>query len=301
MGPRVGPITGYDGAVRSYRAWGGLTQRGMVAGGAILASAFASCGGPSSSQCGAAPWSGRCRLEQVTTVRRTEFPVPRVVVQGLYYPIQDPARAAETPPDVTKEFAARARFEADLHAHLERYSEVDCMVRAPPDGSCVPGEMVVSVPAFQPPPITDDAAPRRGAGCAQLEDASAKDQLPEIGRDASSAFPQGFDFEPNSATLSPEGRALAARIAEQMAADPSLECVAIVGQRAPGEPLPLAAERARAVKQAIIQHGTDGNRLMAITATESVYGEGTERLMDAAELRRVMLRSVLHRSPAQSP
>jgi hypothetical protein len=223
-----------------------------------------------------------------------------VVVQALYYPVPDPARPAETPPDVTKELAARARFEADLHAHLERHPEVDCMVRPPPNGACVPGEMVVSVPAFRPPPVADDTAPRRGIGCAQLEDASAKDQLPEIGRDASSVFPHSFQFAPNSATLTAEGRALATRIAEQLEADPSLECVAVVGQVAPGEPLPLAAERARAVEQAIVQSGTDSRRLMAITATESVYGEGTERLMDAAELRRVMLRSVLRRSPSQS-
>ena len=287
--------------VQHDRAGVGWTKKGTILRWAVLAAAFASCGGPSSNQCGAEAWSGRCRLQQVATVRQVEFPVPRVVVQGLYSPVPDPARPAELPPDVTKEFATRARFEADLHAHLQRYPEVDCMMRPPPDGTCVPGEMVVTVPEFQPPPVTDDAAPQRGTGCQQLEDASAKDQLPEIGRDASSVFPKPFQFAPNSATLSAEGRALATRIAARLAEDPSLECVAIVGQVAPGEPLPLAAERARAVEQAIVQHGTDRRRLMAITATESVYGEGTERLMDAAELRRVILRSVLRRSPTQSP
>jgi hypothetical protein len=74
-----------------------------------------------------------------------------------------------------------------------------------------------------------------------------------------------------------------------------------VGQVAPGEPPTLANDRARAVVDAIVQQGVDRRRLMPITATVSVYGQGTENQIETHELRRVIMRSILRRSPSTDP
>jgi hypothetical protein len=195
------------------------------------------------------------------------------------------------------EFATRSRFEANLREHLDKFPKVACSVSAPPPGECTQGESKVDVPSFKPPQESYGFEDKSSAGCAQIEDAAARDQLPEIGRDSGSLFQEHFYFEPGSAELSAESLALAGRDADSLKQDPRLECVAVVGQAAPGEASTLAGERARAVRQALVDLGVDRRRLMAITATVSVYGDDTERLLEARKLRRVMLRTILRRAP----
>lgn len=265
------------------------------AGLALAASVAASgCGGPSNSPC-RQPWSGQCKLVRVETLREAEFPEPHVVLQAIYSPLANASSPYVTPPDVGVEFTARARFAGDLRAHLERHEQVDCAERPPPAGTCVAGELLVSVPEFMPPKESYGFGERASQGCAQLEDVTASGQLPEIGRDSAAVFPQDLKFEVGSSTPNSASAAFIDQAAATLKQDPSLECIAVVGQVARNEPLTLAGERARAVVQAMVDRGVDRKRLMPITATVNVYGAGQDPTLDPADRRRVMLRVVLRR------
>lgn len=286
-------------AIRLHGAWRRHRRHRVylrVASAAALAAVTSSCGGPSSSQCEHQAWSGQCRLLGVQTLREAEFPEPHVVLQGIYSPVANAASPNLTPPDVGIEFTARARFAGDLRAHLERYRNVDCSTRPPPAGTCVAGDLVVDVPKFVPPQESYGFGERTSEGCAQLEDATASGQLPEIGRDAAAIFPQDLKFDPGTTSPASDSVAFIEQAAQKLLQDPTLECVAIVGQVAPNEPLTLAAERARAIVQSMVDRGVNPKRLMAITATVNVYGSARDQVLDPADLRRVMLRVVLRRT-----
>jgi hypothetical protein len=265
------------------------------AGVLAVAAAASACGGPSNTQCEHRAWSGQCRLVRVQTLREAEFPEPHVVLQGIYSPITNASSPYVTPPDVGVEFTARSRFAGDLQAHLERYRTVDCTERPPPPGTCVAGDLVVDVPKFVPPKDAYGFGERTSEGCAQLEDVGASGQLPEIGRDSAAVFPQDLKFSPGSASPTSESIAFIEQAAQRLLEDPTLECVALVGQVAPNEPLTLAAERARAIRQSMVDRGVDPRRLMAITATVNVYSSARDPVLDPEDLRRVMLRVVLRR------
>jgi hypothetical protein len=260
---------------------------------------FAACGGPPKTECGAKAWAGRCKLDRVVTVREVALPIPHVVLEAWYTPEANPDTPYLTPPAIMVEFATRSRFEANLREHLDKFPTVSCSVAAPPPGECTQGESKVDVPPFEPPKESYGFEEKSSAGCAQIEDATARDQLPEIGRDSGSVFQDYFYFEPGSSELSTEALTLAGQDAEGLKQDATLECVAVVGQVAPGEAPTLAGERARAVEQALVDQGVDRKRLMAITATVSVYGDDTEKQLEARKLRRVMLRTILRRAPKE--
>ncbi len=87
-----------------------------------------------------------------------------------------------------------------------------------------------------------------------------------------------------------------------MAADPSLECLGVVGQTGPGEPISLAEARARAVKQLLISLGVDSRRLLTIAANSSVYGTSSNPAPAVdPESRRVSLRVLLQTSGKPAP
>jgi hypothetical protein len=278
------------------RAWLGVAAAALVA-----AAAASGCGGPSSTQCEHPAWSGQCRLIRVQTLREAEFPEPHVVLQGIYAPVANASSPNVTPPDVGVEFTARSRFAGDLQAHLERYKTVECTERPPPPGTCMTGELVVNVPKFVPPKESYGFGERASEGCAQLEDVTASGQLPEIGRDSAAVFPQDLRFYTGSASPAPESAAFIEQAAQKLRQDPTLECVAVVGQVAPNEPLTLAAERARAVVAAMVDRGVDPKRLMPITATVNVYASARDQVLDPEDLRRVMLRVVLRRKADVPP
>jgi hypothetical protein len=288
-------------AVASHRRVCRPVLRGLGTRALVTAAVASACGGPSNTQCEQQAWSGQCQLIRVQTLREAEFPEPHVVLQGIYSPVANASSPNVTPPDVGVEFTARARFAGDLQAHLERYKTVDCAVRPPPPGTCVAGELVVDVPKFVPPKESYGFADRTSAGCAQLEDVTASDQLPEIGRDSAAVFPQDLKFDVGSASPASGSLALIEQATQKLLHDATLECVAVVGQVAPNEPLPLAAERARAVVQAMVDRGVESKRLMAITATVNVYASGRDQVFDPADLRRVMLRVVLRRRAGDQP
>ena len=87
-----------------------------------------------------------------------------------------------------------------------------------------------------------------------------------------------------------------------MTEDPGLECLGLVGQTTPGEPVALAEARARAVKQLLISLGVDSRRLLTIAANARVASSGTQAqpAIDP-ESRRVSLRVMLQTSTKSAP
>jgi outer membrane protein OmpA-like peptidoglycan-associated protein len=114
-------------------------------------------------------------------------------------------------------------------------------------------------------------------------------------------LPERFRFDADSASPMPDAQPVAASVAQRLKADASLECVAVVGQVAAGEPLALAEARARAIKQLLISLGVDGKRLQTITLTASVFGPGAKPAEADAADRRVSLKVLLQATPAARP
>ncbi len=87
-----------------------------------------------------------------------------------------------------------------------------------------------------------------------------------------------------------------------MAEDPSLECLGVIGQTTPGEPISLAEARARAVKQLLVSLGVDSRRLQTIAANASVSSAGLKAAPTIdPENRRVSLRVLLQTSTKPAP
>jgi outer membrane protein OmpA-like peptidoglycan-associated protein len=87
-------------------------------------------------------------------------------------------------------------------------------------------------------------------------------------------------------------------VAKRLAADPSVECVGLVGQITNGEPPALAEQRARAVRGLLVSLGVDKSRLTTIAVTESVYGAAAKPQAAEANNRRVSLSVLLKTAPA---
>ncbi len=64
-------------------------------------------------------------------------------------------------------------------------------------------------------------------------------------------------------------------MAKVLAAKPAIECVAIVGPIAAGEPPGLAEQRAKNVRDLLGAHGVSLTRLLTIGATAKVFGNGS--------------------------
>jgi outer membrane protein OmpA-like peptidoglycan-associated protein len=260
-----------------------------------LAGALAtSACGPSASHapCRAEEWAGACRLTGVHKLREAEFPVPHMTLAAVYTPERNQQYPAFTPPEQAQEIKLLSMHEVALRDHLDRHTVVRCHLQPPPQGSCTPGTLALGLPVFDPETAPVASGPPPASGCAQLESEAAQDRIRQLGP-ARTTIPEEFQFERESAAPPADAGEIASRLAQRIRSSPGLECVAIVGHVAPGESPGLADQRARAVKNLLLQSGVDPARLMTISANVSVYGAGSAPPPDDPDKRRVRMRVLL--------
>jgi outer membrane protein OmpA-like peptidoglycan-associated protein len=247
------------------------SSRVKRAGAATLGAAAAlllsgACASTHSSTQPCQAWSGTCKLSRVGKVAEHAAPVPFVVYEGLYEPVGAPASVHEA----RVRLEARAIHEGALQAHFSRYAEVACQQTV--DAECFPGATSAAIPAFTPPEEKTDTGP---VGCARLE----REDLnvdPAASRKGAEALPEQIDFQPNTTEVSPESRADLEGVAARLLGDPSLECVAIVSQSAPGEPAGLAEQRTWAIRRQLIERGVPTERLQTIALQPAFSGPAAD-------------------------
>ena len=223
--------------------------------------------------------------------------MPYVTYEAIYAPQVNAEYPQFTPAEIRMRFGTPARAELSLVDHLKAQALVKCRAPAAP-GSCLPQEVIAEVVPFD----ADRAQPSealRTTGCAAIDAASEQDRLAKSHIEASeaSAISERFAFAADSAQLSPEASELGNAVAQRIIADPSLECVGLVGQTSHGESPSLAEARARAVKRLLVSLGVDGKRLLTIAATASVFSPGAKAQNPEPDTRRVSL-SVLLKTAA---
>lgn len=271
----------------------------VIVRGALFASILALHGAGCASgqgECHPNTWSGTCQLVQVSKVRESEFPLPNVVLEGLYRPQPDASGTTLVPPDARREFGALTKFEEALRAHLNAHPAVRCYVNPPPPGQCQPGAMVVEVPEFdatRAQASSEDAGPK---GCAQIDSSSSQDKVTQ-NQGPTSVITQRFEFTENSAEVSPsagaELDALAARIKQAR----NMQCLGVVGAWVRGETLSVAFARARAIREQLIQRGIEPERLIALTVDPPMVGtSGVPEPVNPKD-RRVTLSVLLELAP----
>jgi outer membrane protein OmpA-like peptidoglycan-associated protein len=252
--------------------------------------------GPSANErpCSPESWSGTCQLAAVRKVQEKEFPVPHIIVEAVYRPVQNAQYSGFTPGDTVQVHKVLANQELALRDHLDKQSTVACHLQAPPPGQCLPGTLAVSVQPFDSLATASsetDTTPKP-AGCAQIESQATQDQMQRLGA-ATTTMPEEFQFERGSAEAPANASQMANQLAQRIRTNPRLECIAVVGQIAPGESQGLADQRARAIKNLLLENGVDPSRLMIITTTVSVFGSGSGPPPDEPDKRRVRLRVLL--------
>jgi outer membrane protein OmpA-like peptidoglycan-associated protein len=269
---------------------------------ALVTSLSASCASQTAarSDCATRAWSGSCKLRALTKVEDRELPMPYVVYEAIYTP-QANAEHGDgnyTPAEVRLRFGAPAQYEFALQDHLKAQELVACQSPVA-QGSCVPEGIVANVVPFD----ADHAAPVapvHASGCAAIEAASEQERVNQS-RNSGVVISERFAFAADSDALAPEATTTASAIAKRMRADPSLECVGLVGQIASGESPSLAEARAHAVKELLVSMGVDRGRLLTIALTSNVYGPGAKPLNNDADTRRVSLNVLLKTAPAPTP
>lgn len=225
----------------------------------LIGLVFTGCG--RSADCQQEAWAGRCVLKGVSTVRTIErFPVAYVVVESWYEPA--PQSAPGAPAALRKEFTAEASQESDLKDYLNKFQNVDCHAEAPRGAPCDKMAIDLAIPPFQASAKADNEAPQ---GCAQIEKGG--------GTGAAKPIADEFRFEENAVAASPDVQAMADKIARTIKSDPKIECVALSGQISFGEDLSLADQRARLVKDLLIQRGVDAGHLIIFNTTVPIYAD----------------------------
>lgn len=247
-------------------------------------------------ECRANTWSGTCHLVQVTKVRENEFPLPNVVLEGIYRPQPEAGAQTLVPADARREFGVLTKFEEALRAHLNAQPAVRCYLNPPPPGQCQPGPMVVEVPEFDAAHAqasTEDAGPK---GCAQIEASSSQDKITQ-NRGPTGVINQRFEFAENSAELSPSASAELDALAGRLKQTRNMQCVGVVGAWVRGETVAVAFARARAVREQLIQRGVEPERLLALTVDPNMVGASGAPEPANAKDRRVTLSVLLELSP----
>jgi hypothetical protein len=250
--------------------------------------------------CSTEQWTGSCRLSSISRLQEKEFPVPHVLMEAIYSPQQNPQHPSFTPGEARKYFKVLSNQELALRDHLERHREVQCHLVPPQSGICTPGEVALLLPEFDALGASAEQTLPKPAGCAQIESQETQEQARQVGS-ARSTIPEEIQFERGSAAPPPDTPSLVNQLAQRIRANPQLECVAVVGQVAPGETQGLADQRARAIKNMLLENGVDPARLMIITTTVPVFGAGSGPPPDDPEKRRVRLRVLLESSAAPAP
>ena len=290
---------------RETKLLGGAAMGATLFGLATLGA----CGGPSgSTECRYQPWQGTCTLHSVQTIQIIErFPKSFVVVEAIYQAQSSDGRLA---PQFRQEFTAPAVNEQQLHDHLRNNGRnIPCEGKEAMGACGQPGPAQARVPQFAP--SADPTLAVQGpTGCAKLDDLRVKTEAAATGS-GGSANPAAaqitnippFTFAENSDATTAEHASLAQRAAQALRAHPEIECIAIVGQIARGEPIPLAENRARAIKQLITGHGVAATRIVTHGATVPMSGGQAQQVGAAVDpkLRSVRLSVLLVTSPAPPP
>jgi outer membrane protein OmpA-like peptidoglycan-associated protein len=266
--------------------------------GALGLAASAGCAGPTAARadCATSSWSGSCTLRSLTKVEDRDLPIPYVVYEAIYTPQTNAQYPQYTPAEVRLRVGAPGQYEFALQDHLKSQSTVTCQSPVA-QGSCVPEGIVANVVPFDPDRAVI-APPPHATGCAAIEAASEQDRLDQS-RNANVVIPERFLFDLDSSTLSPDAAGTASEVAKRLQADPSLECIGLVGQTTPGESTSLAEARAHAIKDLLVSLGVDRGRLLTIAVTASVFGPGSKPGEGApAGNRRVSLSVLLKTAPA---
>jgi outer membrane protein OmpA-like peptidoglycan-associated protein len=251
----------------------------------------------STTKCPPETWQGECQLASITKVLDKEFPIPHVVLEAVYRPIQNANYPSYTPGALAQQSMVKSQYELALYDYLETHPRVACAAQPPPNGACTAPQVAIGLPAFDPEAAARATPTPPVTGCAQIEATSAQDRVRE-GQQAFSVVNQRITFAESSAQLPPDADALTADVAKLLAAKPGIECLGIVGQIAQGESPALAEQRAKAVRDLLGAHGVSLTRLLTIGATARVFGQGSRPgEADPAE-RRVSFSVLLERSPA---
>jgi outer membrane protein OmpA-like peptidoglycan-associated protein len=248
-----------------------------------------SCG-PSHRECGLREWSGMCTQRSVVKIQEIEFPVPTSVFEVVYTPQPNPESPNLTPPEMRIEYRVRSSHESMLRNHLDANRSARCHMPTPPAGTCTAEPVVADLPPFDPARAASPVQ-QGPTACAKIE-AAQGDQSGESHSSQAILSREPMLFEVNDSRPSLAATAVADQVAAQLRADPTLECVALVGGVTAGETHALAGERARAIRQLLIERGVDANRLITLSGTISTLGVGTARMADPSE-RRVIVRVVL--------
>jgi outer membrane protein OmpA-like peptidoglycan-associated protein len=268
----------------------------------ILVCAFAfsgGCAGSARRPCPSQSWEGKCKLHALTKIEEREMPMPYVTYEAIYVPQPNEEYPQFTPSELHLRFGTPAAHELPMVDHLKQQQEVACHAAIAKE-SCLPEQVTADVVPFDADHAPPAAAPSI-VGCAAIDSASEQDRLART-RTEGSKIEERFTFGEGSAALSRDATSSARDIAKRMVDEPNLECVGVVGQTAPGEPLSLAEARARAVKQLLVSLGVDSRRLLTIAANAHVAGAASKtQPAIEPETRRVSLRVLLETSAKSAP
>jgi outer membrane protein OmpA-like peptidoglycan-associated protein len=253
---------------------------------AALISASTACNGPGSGGgCHYESWRGTCALRGVQTEKIVErFPQSFVVVAATYEPVSQSGEF--TPPPFAKRVMAPAVDEVDLQEFLKKQTSVPCSVANPVGDPCAP-TMDAKVAQYVPPETP--ATPNGPVGCAKIERPGDAPSTP-----APVKLSGPFQFGESSSVVTEDVKKLADAAAQEILRDPKIECVAIKGQSAPGEPFTLANERAQAVRHLLETRGIDRSRLIVFEATAPTYTGSPDEQLNIGEHRRVHLSVVVY-------
>jgi outer membrane protein OmpA-like peptidoglycan-associated protein len=286
--------------VSTHLVFNGRALSAAAIFGALAATVIAGCAGGNAARadCATSAWSGSCKLRSLTKVEDRDLPIPYVVYEAIYTPQASAQYPQYTPAEVRLRFGAPGQYEFALQDHLQAQSTVACQSPVA-QGSCVPEGIVANVVPFDADHAVV-APPPHATGCAAIEAASEQDRLSQS-RNATEVIPERFVFDTDSSALAPEATSTASAVAKRMQADPTLECVGLVGQIAPGESASLAEARAHGVKELLVSMGVDRGRLLTIAVTANVYGPGAKPQTDEPNTRRVSLSVLLKTAAPATP
>lgn len=251
---------------------------------AALVSSVGACNAGSGSGCHYDAWRGTCALRGVRTEKIIErFPQSFVIVEATYEPVSQMGEFS--PPPFNKRLMAPAEDEADLTAFLQKQKSVQCSVDNPVGDPCAP-KMAAAVAEYVPPvvPVT----PQGPVGCAKIEHAGDAPTVP-----SSVKLPGPFQFDADSSGENDAIKQLADQAAQLIVQTPAIECVAIRGMSAPGEPFTLANERAQTVRHLLEMRGIERTRVIVFEPTAPSYTASPDDQPVLPEHRRVYLSVVV--------
>jgi outer membrane protein OmpA-like peptidoglycan-associated protein len=246
--------------------------------------------------CAPEVWQGECQLASVTKVEDKEFPIPVVVMEAVYRPLQNEQYPSYTPGALAERTLVKAQFELPLYDYIEAHPRLPCRAEAPPNGACTAPQVAISLPPFNPESAALTSAAPPVTGCAQIEATSTQDRL-QGDQKTQTFVTQHLAFAENSADLPPDADAITGEVATLLTQKASIECLGIVGQIASGESPALAEQRAKAVRDLLAAHGVAPTRLLTIGANAKVFGNGSRPAEPDAKDRRVGFSVLLEHAP----